>query len=152
MQFAIAPDTPLEDAKALLREYVAGLPAPVAIPGFELELAQLPGAYAPPGGRLLVGYGDGAPAGCVALRRLDAETGELKRLYVREQFRGRGLARALVDAVIAAARELGYTRLRLDTHDSMAAAQALYASYGFRRIPAYWDQPVPDVVFFELAL
>jgi GNAT superfamily N-acetyltransferase len=151
MRIEIA-DAPLEEARTLLREYVAGLPVPVEVPDFDVELRGLPGAYAPPGGRLLVGYADGTPAGCVGLRRLAADTGELKRLYVREQFRGHGLARALVGAVIAAAREHGYTRLRLDTHESMAAAQSLYASFGFRRIPAYWNHPVPDVVFYELAL
>jgi GNAT superfamily N-acetyltransferase len=148
----IDDDAPLAEVRMLLREYVAGLPVPVEIPDFDAELADLPGAYARPQGRLLVARSDGAPAGCVALRPLSGDTGELKRLYVREAFRGRGLARALVRAVIDAARHVGYTRLRLDTHESMGAAQSLYRSVGFREIPAYWDHPVPDVIFFELDL
>ena len=143
---------PLDVVRMLLREYVERLPAPVEIPDFDVELAGLPGAYARPRGRLLVARSGGAPAGCVALRPLSGDTGELKRLYVREIFRGRGLARALVQAVIDAARQEGYARLRLDTHESMNAAQTLYRAFGFRQIPAYWDHPVSDVIFFELEL
>jgi len=143
---------PLDEVRLLLREYVAGLPVPVEIPDFEVELAGLPGAYAPPRGRLLVVRSEGVSAGCVGLRPLPEGKGELKRLYVREAFRGRGLARALVRAVIEAARLEGYARLRLDTHESMHGARALYRSFGFSEIPAYWDHPVPDVVFYELEL
>jgi putative acetyltransferase len=152
MQIEIDDRAPLDEARTLLREYVAGLPPAVEIPDFDDEVAHLPGAYAPPRGRLLVARSDGSAAGCVGLRPLDGDIAELKRLYVREPFRGRGLARALVAAVIAAAREEGYRRLRLDTHESMAAARALYGSFGFREIPAYWDQPVPNVRFYELTL
>jgi putative acetyltransferase len=152
MPIEIDEAAPLEETKTLLREYVAGLPVPVEIPDIEDELAALPGPYAPPRGRLLVVRSDGNAAGCVGLRPFDDDTGELKRLYVREEFRGRGLARALVTAVIDAARGEGYTRLRLDTHESMEPARTLYGSFGFREIPAYWDHPVPNVVFYELTL
>jgi putative acetyltransferase len=152
MRIDIDDNAQLDEARTLLREYAAGLPAAVEIPEFEDEVADLPGAYAPPRGRLLVARGDGSAAGCVGLRPFDEEIAELKRLYVREAFRGRGFARALVAAVISAARDEGYRRLRLDTHESMAAARALYGSFGFREIPAYWDHPVPDVRFYELTL
>jgi GNAT superfamily N-acetyltransferase len=148
----IDEDAPLGEVRMLLREYVAGLPVPVEIPDFEVELASLPGAYSRPRGRLLVARNRGAAAGCVGLRPHRGDTAELKRLYVREAFRGRGLARGLVRAVIDAARHEGYARLRLDTHESMDAARTLYRSFGFREIPAYWDHPVPDVVFYELEL
>ena len=148
----IDDNAPLDEARTLLREYVAGLPVPVEIPDFEGELAGLPGAYAAPRGRLLVARSDGKAAGCVGLRPFDTDIGELKRLYVREEFRGRGFARALVSAVIETARAQGYARLRLDTHESMDAARTLYGSFGFREIPAYWEHPVPNVVFYELTL
>jgi putative acetyltransferase len=152
MSVEIDEDPPLDEARALLRAYVAGLPVPVEIPDFDDELASLPGAYAPPRGRLLLARSDGEAVGCVCLRPFDPEIAELKRLYVREECRGRGYARALVSAVIDTARDQGYTRLRLDTHETMDAARKLYRSFGFREIPAYWEHPVPDVVFYELAL
>jgi GNAT superfamily N-acetyltransferase len=152
MRIEIDGDAPLDETKALLREYVADLPVPIEVPDFETELAALPDPYRAPGGRLLVARVDGDGAGCVAMRRFDDSAAELKRLYVRERFRGRGLGRALVAAVIAAARDERYARLRLDTHESMAGARRLYTSFGFEEIPAYWDHPVPDVVFYELAL
>ena len=143
---------PLDEVKSLLREYPSQIPVPLEVDDFEAWLATLPGPYAPPRGRLLVARCGGEPAGCVALRALDDETGEVKRLYVRERFRGLGLARALVQVLIDTARDVGYTRLRLDTHDSMIPAQTLYRSFGFREIEPYWDHPIPDVVFFELRL
>jgi GNAT superfamily N-acetyltransferase len=148
----IDDDAPLEEVKTLLREYPSQIPVPLEVADFEAWLASLPGPYAPPRGRLLVARRGGEPAGCVALRALDDETGEVKRLYVRERFRGLGLARALVQALIDTAHEVGYKRLRLDTHDSMIPAQTLYRSFGFREIAPYWDHPIPNVVFFELTL
>jgi len=152
MSIEIVDDAPLDEVRALMREYVAGLPVPVEIPDFEAELARLPHPYAPPEGRLLVARDGDASAGCVAMRPFENGIGELKRLYVREAFRGRGVGRALVEAVIATSRAIGYTRLRLDTHRSMEVARTLYGSFGFKEIPAYWDHPVPDVVFYELSL
>jgi ribosomal protein S18 acetylase RimI-like enzyme len=143
---------PLEEVKMLLREYPSQIPVPLEVQDFEAWLDSLPGPYAPPRGRLLVVRYDGESAGCVALRALGDDAGEVKRLYVRERFRGVGLARALVQEVIDVARAAGYTTLRLDTHRSMIPAQALYRSFGFTEIAPYWDHPVPDVVFFELSL
>jgi ribosomal protein S18 acetylase RimI-like enzyme len=107
----------------------------------------LPGDYT-----LLVARADGVSAGCVALRPLDATTGEIKRLYVRDAFRRAGVGRALVADAIARARAAGYARIRLDTHTTMIPAQQLYRSFGFTEIDAYWQHPVEGVVFFELAL
>jgi putative acetyltransferase len=152
MSIEIVDDAPLDDVRTLMREYAAGLPAPVEIPDLEKELARLPHPYAPPDGRLLVARDGDASAGCVAMCRFEAHVGELKRLYVRDAFRGRGVGRALVEAVIATSRAIGYTHLRLDTHRSMNVARTLYGSFGFREIPAYWDHPTPDVVFYELTL
>jgi ribosomal protein S18 acetylase RimI-like enzyme len=143
---------PLEEVKMLLREYPSQIPVPLEVQDFEAWLDSLPGPYAPPGGRLLVVRFAGESAGCVALRGLADEAAEVKRLYVRERFRGLGLARALVQELIDVARAAGYARLRLDTHSSMIAAQTLYRSFGFTEIAPYWDHPVPDVVFFELNL
>src|SRR5438093_7736349 len=142
MPIEIDDDAPLEEVKNLLREYPAQIPVPLEVVDFEAWLDSLPGPYAPPRGRLLVARYGGNAAGCVALRALDGETAEVKRLYVREQFRGLGLARALVQALIDTAHDVGYRRLRLDTHDSMIAAQALYRSFGFREIDPYWDHPI----------
>jgi GNAT superfamily N-acetyltransferase len=143
---------PLEEVKMLLREYPSQIPVPLEVRDFEAWLDSLPGPYGPPRGRLLVARYAGESAGCVALRALDEDNGEVKRLYVRERFRGLGLARALVQELIDVAHELRYARLRLDTHESMVPAQTLYRSFGFTEISPYWDHPVPGVVFFELTL
>lgn len=138
-------------ARELFREYAAGTDAPVCFVAFEDELAALPGDYAPPSGRLLLA-GDGEPAGCVALRRLDAGTAEIKRLYVRAAHRGTGLGRSLALAAIAAARETGARRVVLDTLPSMIQAQALYRSLGFRESAAYLASPTPGALCFERVL
>jgi ribosomal protein S18 acetylase RimI-like enzyme len=139
----------LETVRGLFREYGA-LPD-VEMP--EQELAGLPGKYAPPAGRLLVAFEDVAiPAGCVALHKLEENICEMKRLYVRPALRGKKAGRALVMAVIACAREIGYARMRLDTRPSMPAAIQLYRSLGFREIPPYLPKPVPGAMFFELEL
>jgi putative acetyltransferase len=144
----------LEFAAALFREYASSLGVDLSFQGFDRELASLPGAYAPPNGRLLLLFvGDALrPAGCVALRRLDNATCEMKRLFVRPELRGCGAGRKLTEAAIEAAREIGYRAMRLDTLPQMAAAQALYRSLGFREIPAYCFNPVPGTRYFELAL
>ena len=152
MQIAIDETPAVEDVRELLREYPSSIPVPLEVDDFEGWLATLPGPYSPPLGRSLVARCDGALAGCVLLRSIDGDAGEVKRLYVREQFRGLGVARALVESALAVSRAAGYSLLRLDTHESMIPAQNLYRSYGFRDIPPYWDHPVPGVVFFELEL
>jgi len=139
-------------SRALFDEYAESLEVDLCFQGFDRELAELPGAYAPPAGRLLLALVDGEPAGCVALRPLDDGDCELKRLYVRAGHRGLGLGRRLTAEALAAARELGYRRIRLDTLPSMAAAQALYRSLGFRETEAYTANPVPGATFMTLEL
>jgi GNAT superfamily N-acetyltransferase len=122
---------------------------------FDEELAELPGKYARPRGRLLLAYLDGKPAGCVALRDLGDGICEMKRMFVPETFRGRGVGRALAERIIAEAREAGYRAMRLDTSRRQSEAMRLYERAGFRRIPPYYDlaDDVKDwLVFFELPL
>ena len=139
-------------ARELFREYADWLKVDLCFQGFEQELAALPGDYAPPHGRLLLAFHHEKAVGCVALRRLDAATGELKRLYVRPEARGKRTGRRLVEQSIAAAREIGYRRLVLDTLPQMPEAQALYRSFGFVEIPGYYENRLPGVVFMELKL
>jgi GNAT superfamily N-acetyltransferase len=138
----------LDEVRALFREYAASLPFALDFQDFEQELAELPGAYAPPRGVLLLAR----DAGCVALRPIDATVCELKRLYVRPSARGTGLGRRLVEAIVTEARALGYSSMRLDTTPSMAAAQSLYEQIGFREIPPYRPNPVPGARYLELDL
>jgi GNAT superfamily N-acetyltransferase len=138
----------LDEIRAMLREYAAWLEIDLCFQNFEEELAGLPGDYAPPRGRLLIAEG----AGCVALRTIDEEICEMKRLYVRPDHRGTGLGRRLVQAIIDEARSVGYGRMRLDTMPKMDSAQRLYASLGFREIAAYRYNPEPGARFLELTL
>jgi ribosomal protein S18 acetylase RimI-like enzyme len=142
----------IEEVRRLLREYEASLGVSLCFQGFEKELAELPGEYAPPGGRLLLALEAGQAIGCVGLRRLDDETCEMKRLYLRPEFRGRGAGRWLALAIIDEARKIGYKKMRLDTLPSMREAIALYESLGFKRIEPYCHNPVPGAVFMELRL
>ncbi len=113
----------------------------------------MPGKYAPPSGRLLLAREGDRAAGCVALRPLEPGICEMKRLYVRPDFRGRGLGRVLAERVVAEAKEIGYKRIRLDTVEPvMGTAVALYRAMGFRKIPPYGEHPVPGTLFMELAL
>jgi GNAT superfamily N-acetyltransferase len=138
----------LDEIRAMLREYAAWLEVDLCFQNFEEELAGLPGEYRPPRGRLLIAE----QAGCVGLRPLDEEICEMKRLFVRPEHRGSGLGRQLVEAIIGEARSIGYRRMRLDTMPKMAGAQGLYASLGFRDIPAYRYNPEPGARFLELEL
>jgi ribosomal protein S18 acetylase RimI-like enzyme len=142
----------LMESKTLLVEYMDTIRNEVCFQNFDQEVANLPGDYTPPDGRLLIARIDGSIAGCIALRKLEEGTCEMKRLYVRPQFRGLQIGRALTEAVIAEAREIGYTRMRLDTLPSMKKAQAIYQDIGFKEIPPYHSYPIEGVKFLELEL
>lgn len=150
VQAASAGD--IERAQALFREYETSLGVSLCFQGFEQELAGLPGAYAPPRGRLLLAMDGGRPGGCVALRPLAPDTCEMKRLYLRPELRGRRLGRLLAERVLAEARAIGYARMRLDTLPAMKEAIAMYRALGFTEIAPYYANPVPGALFMELAL
>lgn len=136
----------MKDAATLFLEYATALGIDLEFQGFTAELAQLPGAYAPPGGALFIARVDGALAGCCALRALHGtsytDACEMKRLYVRPMFRGFGLGRALAERVLEAALQIGYANILLDTLDEMESARALYADLGFTEIPPYYANPL----------
>ena len=138
--------------RTLLEEYVASLDVSLDFQGFAEELATLPGAYAPPSGRLLLARVEGQPAGCVALRALGETVCEMKRLFVRPPYLGHGIGRRLAMAIIDEARGAGYGVIRLDTLPSMRAAAALYESMGFKDIASYTHNPVAGTRFMELSL
>jgi GNAT superfamily N-acetyltransferase len=143
----------LEVVRKLLLEYWKSRDLRLSVFNFDRELAGLPGEYAPPSGRLLLASCNGEAAGCVALRKLEAEICELKRLYLREKFRGAGLGRTLALAIIAEARGIGYCKMRLDTiGPSMREAVALYHRLGFREIAPYRNNPLEGARYLELEL
>ena len=145
-------DREIKLVRRLFLEYQRELGIDLCFQGFEAELAGLPGDYAPPDGRLFLAYSDGELAGCVALHRFRGDVCEMKRLFLRAGHRGSGLGRMLAEAVIAAAQEIGYARMVLDTLPSMKTAQALYLSLGFHEIPSYRENPVVGTLFMELSL
>ena len=139
-------------AKELFGLYAASLDFDLEFQDFQQELSDFPGRYGPPTGVvLLVEEGDEI-IGCVALRKLDENICEMKRLYVRPEYRGRNAGRLLVKGLIEEARRLGYTLTRLDTMPSMDVARALYTSFGFRQIDAYRHNPCEGAIFMELDL
>jgi GNAT superfamily N-acetyltransferase len=139
--------------QTMLREYAGWLAIDLSFQNFEHELTNLSETYGPPGGRMLVaGAEGGVIGGCVGLRRLDDVTCEMKRLYVRPTYRGAGLGRRLVLAIMAQGRALGYERMRLDTLAKMTEAQRLYRSVGFRPISPYGVHEVPGTQFLEAEL
>jgi GNAT superfamily N-acetyltransferase len=152
---AARTDADFAEARTLFQEYAAQLGVDLCFQGFNAELERLPTMYGPPAGSLLLARDEaGAVLGCVGLRQLasDPQACEMKRLYVRDAARGRGLGRALATACIDAARELGYRRLVLDTLGQMSEARALYATLGFSDIGAYYANPNADVKYLELTL
>jgi ribosomal protein S18 acetylase RimI-like enzyme len=142
----------LERVRALFREYQQAIGVDLCFQGFQAELAALPGAYARPGGRLLLAWRDGEVAGCGALRPLGPGVAELKRMWTRPDQRGHGVARAVAGALLDAARAEGHRAVRLDTLEWMSAARALYRSLGFVERGPYYPNPLPGVVYMELAL
>ena len=140
-------------ARELFKEYGASLGFPLCFQNFEEELVTLPSKYAPPRGRLLLAFIDGAPVGCGALRPFDQLACEMKRLYVRPKHKGQGIGRKLAERLIAEAKQIGYTRMRLDTIPAeMMEANRLYLSLGFHEIPEYYHNPQPGTSYMELAL
>ncbi len=142
----------LPDLRELLLEYQRWLGIDLCFQDFEREMAELPGAYAPPDGRLYLAWMGSELAGCIALRRHDDQSGEMKRLYLRSVYHGQGLGKLLAQHIIADAKQIGYQRVLLDTLPMMQAAQAIYAKLGFRETQAYVYNPVEGVKYMALAL
>lgn len=143
----------IEEAKAIFREYEQWLGLSLCFQSFEEELASLPGFYSPPEGRLYLARIDGETVGCIGLRRLSDGICEMKRLYLREAARGKGVGQALIEKVIADAREIGYAKMRLDTFPpKMGKAVSLYESHGFYEIEPYYENPHGDTLFMEKQL
>jgi GNAT superfamily N-acetyltransferase len=142
----------LQAIRDLFREYAAGLHIDLSFQNFDAELAELPGAYAPPTGRLILARIESEPAGCIALRAMEQTICEMKRLYVRSAFRGTGLGRRLVERIINEAQTAGHTKMRLDTLQTMAEARGLYRKLGFREISPYYHNPFMGTMFMELDL
>jgi putative acetyltransferase len=139
--------------RELFLEYAQSLSFSLCFQSFDKELAGLPGDYAPPDGRLMLAVIHGQAEGCVALHKIDDQVCEMKRLYVRPQFRGKGLGKALAEQVINEAREIGYKKLRLDTVEPvMRTAVAMYRQLGFREIAPYRENPIEGALYMELEL
>jgi putative acetyltransferase len=145
--------TQIAQARELFLEYAKSLGFSLCFQNFDKELAGLPGDYAPPEGRLLLAEYQGQLAACVALHKLDSAISEMKRLYLRPQFRGKGLGRALAERIIAEARQVGYLRMRLDTVEPvMRDAVAMYRKLGFKEITPYRPNPIAGAMYMELEL
>jgi putative acetyltransferase len=151
--FQATSEDDIQQARSLFEEYAAWLEISLCFQNFDKELANLPGHYAPPRGRLLLAKEADELAGCIALRQIEPGVSEIKRLFLRQEFRGQGLGRVLVEAIIEEARKIGYTRIRLDTlPDKMEKAVSLYRSIGFQEIAPYYENPVEGATFMELTL
>lgn len=146
----------LDATREIFREYASSLGVDLCFQNFEAELAQLPGDYAAPRGSLLLAMVEGQVAGCCALRPLDdvdvPNAAEMKRLYVRSAYRGRGLGRELAQAILDEALRLGYDSVLLDTLDDMEAARALYEDLGFYEIAPYYHNPLPGAHYLRADL
>ena len=146
-----SPDA-IAEIRRLFREYEQAIGVDLCFQQFQQELDTLPGKYAPPDGRLLLAKYQGVYCGCVGLRPLAEGICEMKRLYIKPEFRNRKIARLLVKQIITLARDRGYEKMRLDTLRTMKAATALYRSFGFVSIQAYYDNPLEGVLYLELDL
>lgn len=146
----------LDMLRAVLREYEASLTVNLCFQGFEEELLNLPGEYAEPRGALLLAWADGQLAGCCGLRPLDtadySNACEMKRLYVRRQWRNHGLGRRLAEATLDCARMAGYSCVLLDTLDGMETARAMYHDLGFEEIPPYYFNPNEGAHYLKVDL
>ena len=136
----------------LMREYIETLQADISFQDFESEYASLPGKYARPEGVVLLAWASDEAVGIAAYRPFEHRICEMKRLYVLPRFRGTGLGRLLVEELVRDARSHGYRRMVLDTLPSMRPAQAVYSAMGFQPIPAYYDNPLPGIVYMALDL
>jgi putative acetyltransferase len=148
-------ESPLQigQARELFLEYAQSLGFSLCFQNFDKELAELPGDYAPPSGRLLLAEFEGELAACVAMHKLDASICEMKRLYLRPKFRGKGLGRVLAETIMAEARKQGYKRMRLDTVEPvMKDAVVMYRRLGFREIAPYRANPMPGTLYMEVGL
>jgi putative acetyltransferase len=145
--------TEIGAVRDLFVEYAQSLGFSLCFESFDKEITHLPGVYSPPRGRLLLAQVNGEPAGCAGLRPFADDICEIKRLYVRPEFRGSGLGREITERVIEEARKIGYSRMRLDTvSDRMQTAIELYRHIGFKEIAPYREMPVPTVIYMELDL
>ena len=142
----------IEEVRRLFEEYWSSFGFTPCFQNFGAELAALPGEYVPPGGMLALARIDGQAAGCIALRRVDEARGEMKRLYVRPAFRSTGAGRALLEWLIARAREAGYREIVCDTMPVMDRALAMYDRYGFERGEPYANEPTPGAIYLRLKL
>lgn len=146
-------DEQIATVREIFREYETWLGMSLCFQGFEAELADLPGKYAMPEGRLYLAYFNDDLAGCIALRKLEKDICEMKRLFVRDGFRGAKVGVSLIEKLIADAKQIGYKKMRLDTYPpKMGKAVTLYQSHGFVTIPPYYENPYGDVLFMELGL
>lgn len=154
LSFAQAESSPqIAQVRELFLEYAKSLGFSLCFQNFDKELANLPGDYAPPEGRLLLAEYNGQLAGCVALHKLSEGICEMKRLYLRPQFRGKRVGRILADRIIVEARQIGYRRMRLDTVEPvMRDAVAMYRKIGFREIEPYCTNPIAGALYMELEL
>lgn len=151
IQTAILPNE-IPVIEELFQEYADSLNFELDFQDFREELATLPGKYAAPSGSILVAKKNGETVGCVAVRPLGEEICEMKRLYVKPAYRGKRVGRDLALAIIEEAKRLGYKAMRLDTVEAMKEASALYRALGFRPIDAYYYNPLPGAMYFELKL
>lgn len=142
----------LDEIRQLFREYANSLEIDLCFQDFEEELDSLPGKYAEPDGRLYIALFDDKVAGCIALRRYDDNRAELKRLFVRNGYRGLGISKRLIQRIIQDALDIGYHSILLDTLDTMKPAINLYSSFGFDEIESYYDNPIEGAKYFELDL
>jgi len=142
----------VEQTRKLFLEYASSLDFKLCFQDFDKELSSLPGEYAPPNGRLYLAFERSEPVGCVGLRRLEEGACEMKRLYVKPNHRREGIGRALAELVIGDARDIGYSKMRLDTVTAMIPAITLYRLLGFKEIPPYRHNPIASAIYLELDL